>query len=95
MTYATVERRTLRAEPPRGGQRGSRTEKRWRYWEFVARTDGYVKKLFVTSPGENGGEPTSPLLSFYSPDLFHGGTRVRDAARGARRVRPGVRTGDA
>ena len=38
------------------------------HWEFVARVDGYVEKLFVTSPGELVGE-NQPLVSIYSPDL--------------------------
>ena len=66
VTYAKVEMkqlsRTIRAT-------GSVEADRGREWEYVARTAGYVKKLFVTSPGEivSTGQP---LLSLYSPDLF-------------------------
>jgi len=40
-----------------------------RVWEFVARVDGYVQKLDVTSPGEKV-EEGQPLLTIYSPELF-------------------------
>ncbi|MEA3186452.1 MAG: rane fusion protein copper/silver efflux system [Chthoniobacter sp.] len=40
-----------------------------RHWEFVARVDGYVQKLHVTSPGELV-EENQPLLTIYSPDLL-------------------------
>jgi Cu(I)/Ag(I) efflux system membrane fusion protein len=40
-----------------------------RHWEFVARVDGYVQKLYVTSPGEPV-EKDQPLLTIYSPDLL-------------------------
>lgn len=40
-----------------------------RHWEFVARFEGYVQKLIVTSPGEPVRKDQS-LLSIYSPDLF-------------------------
>jgi len=66
VTYAKVERRVLRRSMRAVG---TVDFDRKRYWEFVARTDGYVKRLFVTSPGEIvAGQ--QPLLSFYSPDLF-------------------------
>ena len=39
-----------------------------RHWEFVARVDGYVQKLFVTSAGEAIAEG-QPLLTIYSPEL--------------------------
>jgi len=39
-----------------------------RHWAFVARVDGYVQQLFVTSPGEVV-EKNAPLISIYSPDL--------------------------
>jgi membrane fusion protein, copper/silver efflux system len=42
---------------------------RTRRWDFVARTEGYVRKLFVTSPGESVRRD-QPLLTIYSPDLF-------------------------
>jgi len=66
VTYATVERRALRRSIRAVG---TVDYDRQRYWAFVARTDGYVKKLFVTSPGEIVAGK-QPLLSIYSPDLF-------------------------
>lgn len=39
-----------------------------RHWEFVARVEGYVQKLHVTSPGEPI-EEGQPLLTIYSPEL--------------------------
>jgi len=66
VTYVTVERKELRRSMRAVG---TIEFDRKRYWEFVARTDGYVKKLFVTSPGEIVAGK-QPLLSFYSPDLF-------------------------
>nr|AEH26510.1 efflux transporter [uncultured Acidobacteria bacterium A11] len=42
-----------------------------RHWEFVARVEGYVQKLNVTSPGELV-ELNQPLLTIYSPDLLTG-----------------------
>ena len=39
-----------------------------RHWEFVARVEGYVQKLHVTSPGEPV-EEGQPLLTIYSPEL--------------------------
>ncbi len=39
-----------------------------RHWEFVARVEGYVQKLCVTSPGEPV-EEGQPLLTIYSPEL--------------------------
>ena len=65
VTYATVERgplrRTIRAV-------GSVVVDRTRQWEFVARAEGYVQKLYVTSPGEPV-EAGQPLLTIYSPEL--------------------------
>jgi len=66
VTYVAVERKLLRRSMRAVG---TIEYDRKRYWEFVARTDGYVKKLFVTSPGEIVAGK-QPLLSFYSPDLF-------------------------
>ncbi|HEY5891628.1 MAG TPA: efflux RND transporter periplasmic adaptor subunit [Chthoniobacterales bacterium] len=40
-----------------------------RRWEFVARVDGYVQNLAVTSPGEPV-EKDQPLLTIYSPELL-------------------------
>src|SRR5260370_7402783 len=41
---------------------------RTRHGEFVARVEGYVQKLYVTSPGEPI-EEGQPLLTIYSPEL--------------------------
>ncbi len=66
VTYATVETRslsrTIRAV-------GVIAPDQKRSWSFVARVDGYVQELFVTSPGEIV-EKEAPLLSIYSPDLL-------------------------
>ncbi len=66
VTYAAVKKgplhHTLRAV-------GMVAPDKTRHWEFVARVDGYVQKLFVTSPGEPV-EKDQPLLSIYSPDLL-------------------------
>jgi len=40
-----------------------------RQWNFVARVEGYVQKLDVTSPGEEVRQG-QPLLTIYSPDLL-------------------------
>ena len=42
---------------------------RSRQWSFVARVEGYVQKLYVTSPGELVAEG-APLVSIYSPELL-------------------------
>ena len=66
VTYAVVERKplhhTIRAV-------GVIVPDRGRRWEFVSRVEGYVKKLYVTSPGQLVAKD-QPLLSIYSPDLF-------------------------
>ena len=40
-----------------------------RHWDYVARVEGYVEKLFVFSPGEMV-EKNAPLLTLYSPELL-------------------------
>jgi Cu(I)/Ag(I) efflux system membrane fusion protein len=66
VTYATVERRpltyTIRSV-------GNIMPDKAREWAFVARVEGYVQKLLVTSPGEKV-EKDQPLLMIYSPDLL-------------------------
>ena len=42
---------------------------RSRQWGYVARVEGYVQKLYVTSPGEAVREG-APLLTIYSPELL-------------------------
>ena len=57
-----------------------------RHWDYVARVEGYVDKLFVFSPGELV-ESNAPLLTLYSPDLltteneFTDLLKARDQAR--------------
>jgi Cu(I)/Ag(I) efflux system membrane fusion protein len=57
-----------------------------RHWDYVARVEGYVKKLFVFSRGELV-EKDAPLLTLYSPDLlttqneFMDVLKMRDEAR--------------
>ncbi len=48
---------------------GSIVPDRSKHWEFAARVEGYVQKLYVTSPGELV-EENQPLLTIYSPDLL-------------------------
>jgi Cu(I)/Ag(I) efflux system membrane fusion protein len=66
VTYAKVERKRLRHTIRAVGLIVS---DKTRSWEFVSRVDGYVQKLYVTSPGELV-EKDVPLLSIYSPDLL-------------------------
>ena len=65
VTYAPAERKplhhTIRSV-------GMVVPDRTRHWEFVARVEGYVQKLHVTSPGEPVAEG-QPLLTIYSPEL--------------------------
>jgi len=66
VTYAAVEKRrlqrTIRAV-------GTVEPDKSRQWNIVARVEGYVQKLEVTSPGEHVSEG-QPLLTIYSPDLL-------------------------
>ena len=83
VTYATVEKQpfhfTLRTVGIVAYDKG-------RHWDYVARIDGYVSKLFVFSRGDLV-EKDSPLLSIYSPDLltteneFVNLLKTRDEAR--------------
>ena len=83
VTYATVARTALKREVRAVG---IVTPDKARHWEFVARVDGYVQTLHVTSPGELV-EKDQPLLTLYSPDLLAAERevvellRMRDAAR--------------
>jgi Cu(I)/Ag(I) efflux system membrane fusion protein len=65
VTYAQAKRqrlvRTVRTV-------GLVTVDRERQWMFVARTDGYVQKLYVTSPGQVV-QKGQDLIQVYSPDL--------------------------
>src|SRR6266480_6014046 len=66
VTYATVTRaplhHTIRAV-------GTVEPDLQHHWAFVARVDGYVQELFVSSAGQVV-EKAAPLLSIYSPDLL-------------------------
>jgi Cu(I)/Ag(I) efflux system membrane fusion protein len=66
VTYATVEQRPLQPTIRAVGVIAPDAERRW---SFVARVEGYVQQLFVTSPGEMV-EKGAPLLSIYSPELL-------------------------
>lgn len=65
VTYATAEKRpffhVIRSV-------GLVAADRTKHWEFVARVEGYVQKLHVTSAGERV-EEGQPLLTIYSPEL--------------------------
>ena len=84
VTYGTVEKRpfthTVRVV-------GTVAQDKQRRWDYVARVDGYVRKLFVFSPGEVI-EKDAPLLTIYSPDLltaqseFVALLKSRDEAKG-------------
>jgi Cu(I)/Ag(I) efflux system membrane fusion protein len=65
VTYAAAEKKPLRHTIR---SVGTVVPDRTRHWEFVARVEGYVQKLHVTSPGEPIGED-QPLLTIYSPEL--------------------------
>jgi len=65
VTYATVERKPLKHVVR---SVGLVAPDRRRRQEFVARVEGYVQKLYVTSPGEPV-EEGQPLLTIYSPEL--------------------------
>ncbi len=66
VTYATVERTPLHHSIRAVGMVEADLQ---RHWAFVARVDGYVQQMFVTSPGEVV-EKDAPLISIYSPDLI-------------------------
>ena len=66
VTYATAERKRMRHTMRAVGMVAP---DKARLWEFVARVDGYVQKLDVTSPGETV-KAGQPLLTIYSPELF-------------------------
>ncbi len=65
VTYAQAKRqqlvRTVRTV-------GLVTADKGRQWMYVPRTDGYVEKLYITSPGQVV-EKGQDLLQVYSPDL--------------------------
>src|SRR5882724_4449970 len=65
VTYATAEKKPLHHVIRSVGMV---VPDKTRHWEFVARVEGYVQKLYVTSPGEPI-EEGQPLLTIYSPEL--------------------------
>ena len=65
VTYATVERKPLQHSIHAVGMVEPDLQRRW---AFVARVEGYVQQLFVTSPGQIV-EKNAPLMSIYSPEL--------------------------
>jgi membrane fusion protein, copper/silver efflux system len=65
VTYAQVKRRPLVRSVRTVGLV---TADKGRQWMYVARTDGYVQKLYITSPGQVV-EQGQDLLQVYSPDL--------------------------
>lgn len=80
VTFATVEKRPVKYSIRAVGLVAGDKQ---RHWDYVARVDGYVQKLFVFSRGE-AVEKNAPLLSIYSPDFltteneFIGLLRARD-----------------
>jgi Cu(I)/Ag(I) efflux system membrane fusion protein len=64
--YAKVERKPLRHTIRAVGLT---VPDKTRNWQFVSRVDGYVQKLYVTTPGQLV-EKGAQLLSIYSPDLL-------------------------
>ena len=59
--------RAAASHHPSGGRLWNRTCRH--HWAFVARVDGYVQELFISSAGQVV-EKDAPLLSIYSPDLL-------------------------
>jgi len=66
VTYATARKELLRHTIRSVGMV---VPDKTRQWEFVARVEGYVQKLNVTSPGEPL-EKGQSLLTIYSPELL-------------------------
>jgi membrane fusion protein, copper/silver efflux system len=83
VTFSTVEKRPFRQSIRAVGLVDYDKQ---RHWDYVARVEGYVQKLFVFSRGE-WVEKNAPLLTIYSPDLlttqneFVDLLKVRDTAR--------------
>jgi membrane fusion protein, copper/silver efflux system len=66
VTYATIEKRPFTHSVRAAGVVAFDSE---RHWDYVARVEGYVQKLFVFSRGELV-EKDAPLLTIYSPELL-------------------------
>jgi RND family efflux transporter MFP subunit len=65
VTYATVNKRPIQLSIRSVGILESDNSK---IFDYVARVDGYVQELKVSSPGEQVSQG-QPLLTIYSPDL--------------------------
>jgi len=83
VTYATVEKKPLRQTIRTVGVVAYDKQ---RHWDFVARVEGYVQTLHISSRG-NVVEKDQPLLTIYSPELlttqqeFVGLLKMRDGAK--------------
>jgi Cu(I)/Ag(I) efflux system membrane fusion protein len=77
VTYATIERQPLTHTVRTVGMVAYDKE---RHWDYVARVEGYVQKLFVFSRGELV-EKNAPLLTIYSPDLLTTQNELADLLR--------------
>jgi RND family efflux transporter MFP subunit len=66
VTYATIEKQPFTHTVRTVGMVAYDKE---RHWDYVARVEGYVQKLFVFSRGELV-QKGAPLLTIYSPDLL-------------------------
>jgi membrane fusion protein, copper/silver efflux system len=65
VTYATVTKRPIQLSIRSVGMLESDTS---RMFDYVARVDGYVQELKVSSPGQDVSQG-QPLITIYSPDL--------------------------
>jgi membrane fusion protein, copper/silver efflux system len=65
VTYATVTKRPIQPSIRSVGMLESDTAKTF---DYVARVDGYVQELEVSSPGQDVSQG-QPLMTIYSPDL--------------------------
>jgi Barrel-sandwich domain of CusB or HlyD membrane-fusion/Heavy metal binding domain len=65
VTYATVTKRPIQLSIRSVGMLESDTSKSF---DYVARVDGYVQELKVSSPGQDVSQG-QPLITIYSPDL--------------------------
>jgi Cu(I)/Ag(I) efflux system membrane fusion protein len=86
VVFSTVEKRPL---SKRIRLRGVVAYDKQRHWEDVARVDGYVQKLFVSSRGELV-EKDAPLLTIYSPDLLTAENELILLLRGRDEARAGA-----
>ena len=91
VTYAVAERRPLEATLRTVGIVEPEAE---RVFEYVARVEGYVDKLAVSSPGQmvKKGEA---LLTIYSPDLLATEQELLEMLRTLRQLGPAYGVGQA